>query len=248
MLEWEKQDPRRAMSPRGSPRVRVSESGPALLIVDFINGFTDPSSPLGGDFSSASWMRRTPCWTRSGRAALPVVYTVIEYEPGFRDAGVFIQKVPSLSVLLRGSPMCAVDDRIAAVAGRVHRVQEVREFVLRDESRHPFPDARGRYLRDRRLHDLRLRPRLGGRFATVRLSRPSSCATAAATGRTGRTRRISSTSTPSTATSFRAGRMPGIYVNGLTPYGRAAVGGVRPWAAPLPSTTCWPKAADSWTR
>ena len=25
---------------------------PALLVVDFINGFTDPSSPLGGDFSS----------------------------------------------------------------------------------------------------------------------------------------------------------------------------------------------------
>ena len=27
---------------------------PALLIVDFINGFTDPTSPLGGDFSLAS--------------------------------------------------------------------------------------------------------------------------------------------------------------------------------------------------
>ena len=26
---------------------------PALLVVDFINGFTDPSTPLGGDFASA---------------------------------------------------------------------------------------------------------------------------------------------------------------------------------------------------
>lgn len=84
---------------------------PALLIVDFINGFTDPSSPLGGDFSSQLAVTNE-LLDAFRRAALPIAYTVIEYDADFRDAGIFIKKVPSLSVLLRGSPMCAVDERI----------------------------------------------------------------------------------------------------------------------------------------
>ncbi len=84
---------------------------PALLVVDFIVGFTDPSSPLGGDFSRE--LAATGQLLEAFRAAsLPIVYTTIEYDRDFRDAGVFIKKVPSLSILLRGSPMCAVDERI----------------------------------------------------------------------------------------------------------------------------------------
>jgi nicotinamidase-related amidase len=89
---------------------------PALLIVDFINGFTDPKSPLGGDFSS-QLAATNELLDGFRRAALPIVYTVIEYDADFRDAGVFIKKVPSLSVLLRGSPMCAVDERIRPNGG-----------------------------------------------------------------------------------------------------------------------------------
>ena len=84
---------------------------PALLIVDFMNGFTDPSSPLGGDYTNE--LRATNSLLAAfRRASLPIAYTVIEYDPDFRDAGVFIEKVPSLAVLQRGSPMCHVDDRI----------------------------------------------------------------------------------------------------------------------------------------
>ncbi len=85
---------------------------PALLVVDFINGFTDPSSPLGGDFSNelAATAKLLDAFRN---AALPIAYTTIEYDADFRDAGVFIKKVPSLAVLLRGSPMCAIDNRIA---------------------------------------------------------------------------------------------------------------------------------------
>ncbi len=89
---------------------------PALLIVDFINGFTDPNSPLGGDFSSQLAVT-SQLLDAFRRAALPIAYTVIEYDKDFRDAGIFIKKVPSLAVLLKGSPMCAVDDRIRPLAG-----------------------------------------------------------------------------------------------------------------------------------
>jgi maleamate amidohydrolase len=89
---------------------------PALLIVDFINGFTDPTSPLGGDFSSQLSVTNQLLEVFR-RERLPIAYTTIEYDADFRDAGVFIKKVPSLSVLLRGSPMCKIDDRIRPETG-----------------------------------------------------------------------------------------------------------------------------------
>ena len=89
---------------------------PGLLIVDYMTGFTDPNSPLGGDFSS-QLDATNDLLDSFRRAALPVVYTVIEYDADFRDAGVFIKKVPSLSVLLRGSPMCEIDDKIKPQPG-----------------------------------------------------------------------------------------------------------------------------------
>ncbi len=89
---------------------------PGLLIVDFINGFTDPTSPLGGDFSSQ--LDATSALLSAFRAGgLPVAYTTVEYEHDYSDAGVFIEKVPSLAVLKKGSPMVAVDDRIAMHPG-----------------------------------------------------------------------------------------------------------------------------------
>ena len=115
MLEWEGKT-RASYEAKGFAARSGFGKRPGLLIVDFINGFTDPTSPLGGDFSSQ--LDATNALLEVFRRdALPVVYTVIEYEPGFGDAGVFIQKVPSLSVLLRGSPMCAVDHRIAPAPG-----------------------------------------------------------------------------------------------------------------------------------
>ena len=84
---------------------------PALLVVDFIYGFTDPTTPLGGDFSKE--LAVTADLLEIFRAAqLPIVYTTIAYEPGFEDGGVFVKKVPSLKILEVGSKMVDVDNRI----------------------------------------------------------------------------------------------------------------------------------------
>lgn len=89
---------------------------PALLIVDFINGFTDASTPLGGDFSPQ--LAVTDRLLQAFRGShLPVVYTTVVYEADLRDAGMFIRKVPSLSILVRGSHMVEVDQRIRPAAG-----------------------------------------------------------------------------------------------------------------------------------
>jgi len=84
---------------------------PALLVVDFINGFTDPASPLGGDFSSelAATARLQEAFRR---ASLPIVYITIAYAHDLHDGGLFVKKVPSLAILKRGSPLTEVDERI----------------------------------------------------------------------------------------------------------------------------------------
>ena len=84
---------------------------PALLIVDFITGFTDPGTGLGGDYGAELAVTAKLLGEFRSRA-LPVFFTTVAYEPHLRDAGQFVAKVPALSILIRGSDWVKVDDRI----------------------------------------------------------------------------------------------------------------------------------------
>ena len=84
---------------------------PALLVVDFINGFTDPGTGLGGDYGAQ--LAVTAKLLKEFRArALPVFFTTVAYEPHLRDGGHFVAKVPALSILVKGSDWVKVDERI----------------------------------------------------------------------------------------------------------------------------------------
>jgi nicotinamidase-related amidase len=85
---------------------------PALLVVDFINAFTGPGSPLASNLDAEVEATRQLLASARDRN-IPVAFTTVEYDDGFRDAGVFIKKVPSLSVLRKGSPLVEVDQRLA---------------------------------------------------------------------------------------------------------------------------------------
>lgn len=89
---------------------------PALLIVDFINAFTDPGTALGGDFS-AELEVTAALLPRFRDRGWPVVYTTVAYNEDYSDAGRFIEKVPALSLLVRGTDAVKVDERIAAKEG-----------------------------------------------------------------------------------------------------------------------------------
>ncbi len=89
---------------------------PVLLIVDFINGFTDPSSPLGGPLGHE--IEETGKILEAfRRASLPVIYTTIAYRANLRDAGRWIRKIPGLEILKKGTRMVEVDGRILPLAG-----------------------------------------------------------------------------------------------------------------------------------
>jgi nicotinamidase-related amidase len=82
-------------------------------VVDVNRGFTDPASPLVCDLDEcvAAIARLLEAFRGAG---LPVVFTTVCYDDfGKQAAGVFIEKVPALLVLERGSPWVEIDPRIA---------------------------------------------------------------------------------------------------------------------------------------
>ncbi len=84
---------------------------PAIVVVDFIKSFTDPASPLGSNLDAeVEATARLLALARRKRA--PVVFTTVAYDPNFREAGVFITKLPALKLLVKGSEAVEVDPRL----------------------------------------------------------------------------------------------------------------------------------------
>jgi maleamate amidohydrolase len=86
-------------------------SRPAVLVVDFSCGFTDPECTLGSDMTDA--VEATKRLLDAARAkGLPVVFTTIGYEPSLKDGGLWLQKVPSLGDLQVGGRWVEIDPRL----------------------------------------------------------------------------------------------------------------------------------------
>jgi maleamate amidohydrolase len=84
---------------------------PAVLVVDFSCGFTDPASALGSDLSAE--VEATRRLLDAARAkGLPVIFTTIGYEPSLTDGGLWLQKVPALGDLQVGGDWVEIDPRL----------------------------------------------------------------------------------------------------------------------------------------
>lgn len=84
---------------------------PAVLVVDFCLGMTDPASPLGADMTPA--VLATKRLLHAARhQQRPVVYTTVVYTKGCTDGGAFVQKIPALRVFEEGGPWSAIDPRV----------------------------------------------------------------------------------------------------------------------------------------
>ena len=86
-------------------------SRPAVLVVDFSCGFTDPECALGSDMTEAVEGTRR-LLDRARAKGLPVVFTTIGYEPSLKDGGLWLQKVPSLGDLQIGGRWVEIDPRL----------------------------------------------------------------------------------------------------------------------------------------
>jgi maleamate amidohydrolase len=84
---------------------------PAILVVDFSAGFSQPHYPTGADLSAAV-EATARLLAAARRQSLPILFTTIAYEPSLRDAGVWLQKMPGLSSLVSGSAEVELDPRL----------------------------------------------------------------------------------------------------------------------------------------
>ena len=86
-------------------------SRPAVLVIDFSCGFTDPECALGSDCTEA--VEQTKRVLDTARAkGLPVIFTTIGYEQSLKDGGLWMQKVPALAELQLGGRWVDIDPRL----------------------------------------------------------------------------------------------------------------------------------------
>ena len=97
-------------------RARLGESvtmgsRPAVLVVDFSCGFTDPACTLGSELTAE--VEATKRLLDAAREkGLPVLFTTIGFEPSLKDGGLWLQKVPALGDLQLGGHWVEIDPRL----------------------------------------------------------------------------------------------------------------------------------------
>ncbi len=85
---------------------------PAVLVIDFQYGMTDPESPAGADMSEALESCRRILDTARGKGLL-VVFTTAGWEASLADAGVFAEKAPNVAAALQvGTRWLEIDERL----------------------------------------------------------------------------------------------------------------------------------------
>jgi maleamate amidohydrolase len=84
---------------------------PALLVVDFITGFTDLRSPLAGDLDTQ--LAATVRLLEPARAVgIPVIFSTVSYDAELQEAGIWVRKIPATKWLVEGSRWVEVDKRL----------------------------------------------------------------------------------------------------------------------------------------
>ncbi len=84
---------------------------PAVLVVDFSRGFTDPECTLGSDLTrEVEATNRVLAVARERE--IPVIFTAIGFEPNLKDASLWLEKLPALEELIVGSKWVEIDPRL----------------------------------------------------------------------------------------------------------------------------------------
>ncbi len=81
---------------------------PALLIVDFINAYTTPGSPLFAQGVVKAVAQTEAVLEMARQKGILVVYTRVLYDKSGLDGGVFVVKVPILRKMVAGEPLAEI--------------------------------------------------------------------------------------------------------------------------------------------
>ena len=84
---------------------------PALLVVDFIEGFTNPVSPFGGPWDTHVEYT-AELLSIAHRRNVPAVFTTVEFDTDDLEQNLLIRKAPAVAALWRGSAWASIDRRL----------------------------------------------------------------------------------------------------------------------------------------
>ena len=84
---------------------------PAVLVVDFSCGFTDPECALGSELTAEVEATRR-LLDEAREKGLPVIFTTIGFEPSLKDAALWVEKAPALADLQIGGRWVEIDPRL----------------------------------------------------------------------------------------------------------------------------------------
>jgi maleamate amidohydrolase len=89
---------------------------PGVVIIDFINAYTTPDSPLYAP-AVVDAVQETVSLVAAARAArVPVIYTKVLFHPSGMDGGVFVRKVPVLRRMVDGEPLAEIVPQLPPAA------------------------------------------------------------------------------------------------------------------------------------
>jgi maleamate amidohydrolase len=91
---------------------------PVLLVVDFVNGFTDTRLLGGGNIQDAI-AATVPLLSFFRERKLPVIFTRIVYAEDGSDAGIWCEKAPRLRLLTESADASQVVSELAPRAGEL---------------------------------------------------------------------------------------------------------------------------------
>lgn len=96
---------------------------PALVVIDLVNGWTTPDSPLGAAHDAV--IDNTNVLLAAFRdAELPIFFSTMAYEPHLQDAGLLPLKVPALRDPILGTRAAELDPRLELLSGETLLVKK----------------------------------------------------------------------------------------------------------------------------
>ena len=84
---------------------------PAVLVVDFSRGFTDPECTMGSDLTREVEATRRLLASARERE-VPIIFTTIGFEPNLKDGSLWLEKAPGLGDLVVGGKWVEIDPRL----------------------------------------------------------------------------------------------------------------------------------------
>jgi len=88
-------------------------SAPALIVIDFMQGYTTEGSPLFAPGVPPAVRESVELLDAARTAKIPVLHTIVRYNPvSFDDGGVWIRKAPVLKCLVEGHPYAQTCDEV----------------------------------------------------------------------------------------------------------------------------------------